>query len=111
MSAPADKPKIKSTRQSEVLTLVEQGLSNAEIAEAINRSPFTVKVTLQRIYKILGVKNRRAAVIAWRANAKQKILTLEALRESRRENEANILALQKLVKLQTEAIEMMLQQD
>ena len=110
MNAAIDKPKINSARQKKLLMLVEQGLSNAEIAEALDRSPLTIKVNLQRIFKILGVNNRRAAVIVWRANEKQKSMTLEGLRESRRENESNIQALQELVKLQTEAIELILQQ-
>ena len=110
MSPPADKPKIRTKRQNEMLMLVEQGLSNQQMAEALDLSPFTIKASLQRIFKNLGVNRRTAAVKAWKADVKSKDMALEMLRRSRRKNEANILALQQLVKLQTEAIELMLQQ-
>ncbi len=110
MSPPTDKPKIRSKGQQQLLVLVEKGLSNDQIAEALDRSPFTIKVTLQRIFKTLGVHNRTAAVNVWRADVRAAGLTIETLRQSRRENEANIQALQELVKLQTTAIELMLQQ-
>jgi len=110
MSTPAAKPKIRSKGQQQLLMLVEKGLNNDQIAEELDRSPFTVKVTLRRIFKILGVNNRTAAVKVWRENIRPPVATIEDLRQSRRENEANIQALQELVKLQTTAIELMLQQ-
>ena len=110
MSAPTAKPKIRTKRQNEMLMLVEQGLSNEQMAKALDLSPSTIKGTLNRIFKILGVNRRSAAVKAWKADVKSKDMALEMLRKSRRKNEANIQALQELVKLQTEAIELMLQQ-
>jgi DNA-binding NarL/FixJ family response regulator len=47
-----------TTRQSEILHLVSQGLSNKRIAESLYISENTVKKHLNSIFKILKVKNR-----------------------------------------------------
>lgn len=47
-----------SLRQVEIVTLVEQGLRNKEIADRLNISEVTVKSHLTNIYRKLGVKNR-----------------------------------------------------
>ncbi len=53
-----------TVREVEVLRLVGQGLTNAEIAETLIVSPFTVNAHLRSIYQKLGVTSRRAAVRA-----------------------------------------------
>jgi DNA-binding CsgD family transcriptional regulator len=51
-----------STREIEVLELINSGLSNKEIAEKLFISLSTVKTHINNIYKILEVKNRREAI-------------------------------------------------
>jgi len=55
-----------SNREFEVLKLVEKGLKNAEIAELLFISPFTIKNHVRHIYEKLGVKNRVEAVTLYR---------------------------------------------
>jgi DNA-binding NarL/FixJ family response regulator len=50
-----------SARQREVLELVVEGLSNAEIAGRLFLSESTIKQHLRAAYKLLGVKNRTEA--------------------------------------------------
>jgi DNA-binding NarL/FixJ family response regulator len=50
-----------SEREAEVLSLVAQGLTNAQIAQRINVSDNTVKFHLQNIYQKLDVSNRTEA--------------------------------------------------
>jgi DNA-binding CsgD family transcriptional regulator len=56
-----------TNREQEVLTLVEEGRSNAEIAAALWIAPGTVRTHLEHIYTKLGVQNRTAAVRALRS--------------------------------------------
>lgn len=49
-------------RETEVLTLVAEGKTNAEVARALWVSPHTVRKHLENIYKRLGVATRTAAV-------------------------------------------------
>ncbi len=57
-----------SERQSEILEIVAEGLSNAQIAKRLFVSESTVKQHLRAAYKLLGVKNRREAIsIVWQA--------------------------------------------
>jgi DNA-binding NarL/FixJ family response regulator len=51
-----------STRQREILGLVAERLSNAEIAKSLYLSESTVKQHLRIAYKVLGVHNRTEAV-------------------------------------------------
>jgi LuxR family maltose regulon positive regulatory protein len=51
-----------TNRQIDVLTLLAERLTDKEIAERLVLSPVTVKKHIQRIYRKLGVDNRRAAV-------------------------------------------------
>jgi DNA-binding NarL/FixJ family response regulator len=51
-----------SQREIEVLGLVSEGLSNAEVGERLFISGQTVKTHLERIYNKLGVSGRTAAV-------------------------------------------------
>jgi DNA-binding NarL/FixJ family response regulator len=54
-----------STREQEVLRLLADGLSNAEIAEQLVVTPGTVKRHLHNLYSKLGVENRtQAAALA-----------------------------------------------
>jgi len=50
-----------STREQEVLRLLADGLSNAEIAERLVVTPGTVKRHLHNLYSKLGVANRTQA--------------------------------------------------
>jgi DNA-binding NarL/FixJ family response regulator len=50
-----------SARQREVLGLVVEGLSNAEIAGRLFLSESTIKQHLRAAYKVLGVKSRTEA--------------------------------------------------
>ena len=66
-------PEALTARELEVLTLLGQGRSNGEIAEALTIAPRTVKVHVQNILSKLGASNRTEAVsIA----ARQKLISL-----------------------------------
>ncbi len=54
-------PNTLSTRQWEILKLVGEGLSNAQIAEHLFLAESTVKQHLRAAYKLLGVSNRTEA--------------------------------------------------
>jgi DNA-binding NarL/FixJ family response regulator len=57
-----------SHRQQEVLRLVSEGMSNAEIAERLFLSVSTVKQHLRKAYRLLRVRNRTEAVRLLRDN-------------------------------------------
>ena len=67
-----ENPKIGelSTRQREILKLVVEGLSNAEIARRLYLSESTIKQHLRAIYKVLGVRNRTEAAKTMREQAR-----------------------------------------
>jgi len=50
-----------TSRQQEILQLVAQGLSNAQIAKSLFLSESTVKQHLRASYKVLGVRDRKEA--------------------------------------------------
>jgi ATP/maltotriose-dependent transcriptional regulator MalT len=54
-----------SPREVEVLELVTQGLTNAEVGEQLFISPRTVSQHLRSVYNKLGVNSRTAAVARW----------------------------------------------
>ena len=51
-------PDVLTPRQREVLELVAEGLSNAQIANRLFLTEFTVKQHLYKAYRLLGVRNR-----------------------------------------------------
>lgn len=57
-----------SNRQRQLLAMLEQGLSNRDIALKLEISEHTVKVHLWRLFKRLGVSSRTQAVHHARAN-------------------------------------------
>ena len=66
-----EKPKIGglSARQREILEMVVEGLSNAEIAGRLYLSESTIKQHLRAVYKVLGVRNRTEAAKTMREHA------------------------------------------
>jgi DNA-binding NarL/FixJ family response regulator len=67
-----ENPKIGelSARQREILELVIEGLSNAEIAGRLYLSESTIKQHLRAAYKVLGVHNRTEAAKTMREHAR-----------------------------------------
>jgi DNA-binding NarL/FixJ family response regulator len=67
-----ENPKIGelSARQREILKLVIEGLSNAEIAGRLYLSESTIKQHLRAAYKVLGVHNRTEAAKTMREHAR-----------------------------------------
>jgi DNA-binding NarL/FixJ family response regulator len=53
-------------RESEVLGLIADGLSNRQIADRLVISPKTVKNHVSNIYQHIGVSHRSQAISAWR---------------------------------------------
>jgi DNA-binding NarL/FixJ family response regulator len=67
-----ENPKIGglSARQREILELVVEGLSNAEIARRLYLCESTIKQHLRAVYKVLGVRNRTEAAKTMRHHAR-----------------------------------------
>ena len=65
-ATPAPHPHL-TPRQSEVLRLLEQGRSTAQIAEELHLSTETVRSHIRRLFRALGVNSRLEAVAAVRA--------------------------------------------
>ncbi len=61
-----------TNRQREVLELVVEGLSNAEIAGRLYLSESTVKQHLRAAYKLLGVHNRTEAAKMMKTQARER---------------------------------------
>jgi DNA-binding NarL/FixJ family response regulator len=59
-----------SARQGEILEMVVEGLSNAEIAGRLYLSESTIKQHLRTAYKVLGVRNRTEAANLMREKAR-----------------------------------------
>jgi len=66
-----ENPKIGdlSARQREILEMVVEGLSNAQIARRLYLSESTIKQHLRGAYKVLGVSNRTQAAKTMREHA------------------------------------------
>ena len=60
-----DSPAGLSPRETEVIELVVDGLSNPEIGERLFISPRTVSQHLRSVFNKLDVNNRAAAVARW----------------------------------------------
>ena len=58
-----------SIRQQEILEMVVEGLSNAQIAGRLYLSESTIKQHLRAVYKVLGVHNRTEAAKTMRKHA------------------------------------------
>ncbi len=56
-------------RQAQILALVAQGATNAEVAARLMISEHTVAKHLEHVYRGLGVSNRTAAIASWRRAA------------------------------------------
>jgi DNA-binding NarL/FixJ family response regulator len=67
-----ENPKIEelSARQREILELVVEGLSNAQIAGRLYLSESMIKQHLRAVYKMLGVRNRTEAAKTMRHHAR-----------------------------------------
>ena len=63
-AGPESPAKPLSGREREVVALISQGATNAEIASRLYLSPHTVKEHTSSIYRKLGVRNRAEAVQA-----------------------------------------------
>jgi DNA-binding NarL/FixJ family response regulator len=61
-SRDSDLDKLLSSRQLEILALVADGLSNAEIASRLYLTESTVKWHVRKVLRALGVANRAQAV-------------------------------------------------
>ncbi len=60
-----------SARQREILKMVDEGLSNAEIAGRLFLSESTIKQHLRAAYQLLGVRNRTEAAKTIRNHAQE----------------------------------------
>jgi DNA-binding NarL/FixJ family response regulator len=61
--SPPSSPNDLSEREVEVLRLVAQGLSDAQVAQTLVISPRTVNAHLRSIYSKLGITSRHAATL------------------------------------------------
>jgi DNA-binding CsgD family transcriptional regulator len=57
--------------QLEIVRLIVDAKTNAEIAEILNRSPHTVKKHVENLLNSLGVPNRAGAVSWWHEHGKK----------------------------------------
>ncbi len=69
---PDSRPFVLSPRETEVLQMTSQGLTNVEIARQMNVTVHAVKFHLSSVYRKLGVANRtEAAVMFLQKNARE----------------------------------------
>jgi DNA-binding CsgD family transcriptional regulator len=62
---PDSRPFVLSPRETEVLQMTSQGLTNVEIARQMNVTVHAVKFHLSSVYRKLGVSNRTEAAVAF----------------------------------------------
>jgi DNA-binding NarL/FixJ family response regulator len=60
--APVEPPDGLTTRETEVLLLIAEGLTNQEIARRLHVSPATVKTHINNLFAKTGLKDRAQAV-------------------------------------------------
>lgn len=63
--APASAPQGLSQRQTEVLALVAEALSNKQIAHRLGISEATVKAHISNTIRLTGCRNRVGLVLLW----------------------------------------------
>jgi DNA-binding NarL/FixJ family response regulator len=75
MVAKARRPDLSrfGSRKIEILEMVAEGLSNAQIAKRLYLSESTIKQHLRAAYKMLGVKNRNQAARLMRSGNPNKV--------------------------------------
>lgn len=56
-------------RQAELISFLQEGLSNAQIAKRMGIAPSTVKTMLERLYRFASVSNRQA-LVHWASGAR-----------------------------------------
>jgi DNA-binding NarL/FixJ family response regulator len=79
---PPDLGALLSARQREILELLAEGSTNAELAGRLFLSESTVKQHLRAAYKALGVKNRTEAAALWRGRGWRGVTPREMSRSS-----------------------------
>lgn len=62
----ATKPIKLSKRQKQILPMLDQGMTNDQIAQEMGISTHTTKVHLWRLYQRIGVNSRTQALKWWR---------------------------------------------
>ena len=62
------KPIKLTKRQKQLMGMLEKGMSNDEVAQAIGISPHTVKVHFWRMFQRIGVNSRGRALKWWNDN-------------------------------------------
>lgn len=67
-TTPTHTPTKLSKRQKQLILMLDQGLSNRDIAEKLNISEHTVKVHFWRLFRRLGVNSRTQALHFARTN-------------------------------------------
>jgi DNA-binding NarL/FixJ family response regulator len=67
-ASPTNVPTKLSKRQKQLILMLDQGLSNRDIAEKLNISEHTVKVHFWRLFRRLGVNSRTQALHFARTN-------------------------------------------
>jgi DNA-binding CsgD family transcriptional regulator len=63
-SIPDPRSYVLSPRETEVLEMTSEGLTNLQIAERMNVTVHAVKFHLSSVYRKLGVSNRTEAAVA-----------------------------------------------